>query len=282
MISRSRIWGLPKTCSRPCPGRRTSSCIWARYDLFETTTTCLPSTNLESTKVLVELAALKRIPIHFVSTSGVLPRDALGSARVYGVAGSADAFIFPVDGSTGYVASKWASERLLERSAAAPPPIYRLLPPAHAAQANLSKTKVLEEFVRCIDLAGVTPDYTGWECQIYLASGRQVAQWPLESIIASPSSTGEAETAVCRFSHLQSSVSLEASELKAYIEEHWGQRGLGRRPALKWMGWIKAAGLAVVLTSMKMTVKDNYARASLGSRRGVMSSLVLPKKICLL
>lgn len=74
--------------------------------------------------------------------------------------------------------------------------------------------EALEALVRCTDLAGVILDFTGWEGHIDLASGTEVSRWLLESIIASASSTGDTETAVCRFSHRQSSVPLKASELK--------------------------------------------------------------------
>jgi hybrid polyketide synthase/nonribosomal peptide synthetase ACE1 len=86
--------------------------------------------NVQSIKELVQLAAPNQIPIHFVSASGVLPRDVLESAagRAPWSAATCEP---PLDGSDGYVASKWAGERILERaseSLGVPSYIYRLHP----------------------------------------------------------------------------------------------------------------------------------------------------------
>ncbi|KAJ5356153.1 hypothetical protein N7517_010762 [Penicillium concentricum] len=57
--------------------------------------------NVSSTKVLLELASRRRVPIHFLSSGGVMN---VGSEP-------------PPNGQQGYVASKWASERLLDCAA---------------------------------------------------------------------------------------------------------------------------------------------------------------------
>ncbi|KAI1778541.1 Nonribosomal peptide synthetase 14 [Hypoxylon cercidicola] len=71
----------------------------------------LRAANLASTAELARFAAARGIPIHYISTGGV--------ARLSGVdeqpETSLAAFHPPVDGSDGYVASKWASEVLLEK-----------------------------------------------------------------------------------------------------------------------------------------------------------------------
>lgn len=68
--------------------------------------------NVWSTKELVRLSLDRAIPIHFVSTAGVAmltPREIFHEVSV------ADSCP-PTDGSEGYTASKWASERYLERT----------------------------------------------------------------------------------------------------------------------------------------------------------------------
>jgi len=66
--------------------------------------------NMESTKELVHLCLARRIPIHYISTIGVCLFGKYES--FYEVSATSD--FPPVDGSHGYIASKWASERLLE------------------------------------------------------------------------------------------------------------------------------------------------------------------------
>lgn len=76
--------------------------------------------NVTGTRNVLSLAAPRRIPIHFVSTAGVA--HLAGTASVSSVsiaqAGSSETRP-PTNGTDGYVASKWASEAILERAAAA-------------------------------------------------------------------------------------------------------------------------------------------------------------------
>ncbi|RYP73786.1 hypothetical protein DL770_007712 [Monosporascus sp. CRB-9-2] len=79
------------------------------------TYTSLRAANLGATQELVRLCSPRRIPLHFVSTTGVAmytPFDALAEVSVRDHAP-------PVDGQHGYVASKWASEVYLENAHAA-------------------------------------------------------------------------------------------------------------------------------------------------------------------
>ncbi|KAK8914934.1 Fusarin C synthetase [Metarhizium anisopliae] len=70
----------------------------------------LRATNVGSTKEIVRMAALHRIPIHFISTGGLANLTNLdGLPQV-----SVSSFTPPADGSRGYIATKWASEVYLE------------------------------------------------------------------------------------------------------------------------------------------------------------------------
>lgn len=251
-----------------------SRSFWDNYHM-------LRSTNVHSTKELVKLAAPRRAPIHFISTSGVLPQEHVLAA---GIASSAAGFEPPVDGSDGYVASKWASERVLERSAAGalavPSIVYRLLPssiPPHL-QLELSKQEVLEEFVRCIDLAGAMPDSSGWEGRMDLVPASLVSQWICESMIksvadqsnsgAATEATSDVSAATTQFFHHESPVTLVMNELRTYLEDQRGPDGhLERLSLLKWMGRIKAHGFAYILASQEATVQGSQGGAKLISRR---------------
>jgi len=69
--------------------------------------------NVSSTKELIRLSALqgRRTPIHYVSTAGIAALTGLPSHPEVTISTHAPA----TDGSNGYIASKWASERFLER-----------------------------------------------------------------------------------------------------------------------------------------------------------------------
>ncbi|GKZ24851.1 putative Hybrid PKS-NRPS biosynthetic cluster [Aspergillus brasiliensis] len=66
--------------------------------------------NVQSTHELVRMALPRRVPIHYISTAGVVH---LRTADSYDEESVAE-YLPPVDGSDGYVASKWASEVYLE------------------------------------------------------------------------------------------------------------------------------------------------------------------------
>ena len=241
--------------------------FWDNYHMLR------PS-NVHPTKELVKLAATRRIPIHFVSTSGVLTRETLMAPEA---AGSAAANEPAVDGSNGYIATKWASERLLERSAASslavPSFIYRLLPSSAQADAQPEHTKrqVLDEFVRCIDLTGTMPDSTGWEGRIDLIPADKAARWLCESVLKSGprhSDSAGAQAANSQYFHYESPITIQVDELKTYVEEQRGDdSGLERLPILKWMGRIKARGFGYILASQDATVVSSQGGTKLTSRR---------------
>lgn len=71
----------------------------------------LKRANLESTKELVKLCLPRRIPFHYISTAGVALRSGL---EEFGEA-SVTPYVTPASDSDGYTASKWCSERFLEK-----------------------------------------------------------------------------------------------------------------------------------------------------------------------
>ncbi|GAB1314574.1 hypothetical protein MFIFM68171_04784 [Madurella fahalii] len=236
--------------------------FWDNYHM-------LRPTNVHPTRELVRLAAPRRIPIHFVSTSGVLPRDQLLTAGA-AVPSSAAPHVPPVDGSDGYVASKWASERLLERSGAGPLAvpsfIHRMLPSSAEAPAQpaASKQQALDEFVRCVDLSGCMYDATGWEGRIDLIPASLMAGWLCEAALNSAVDGAD----VTRFVHHESPITIRMEQLDEYVEERRGrENNLERMPILKWMGRIKALGFSYILASQEATIRNANGGAKLVNRR---------------
>ncbi|KAK4224395.1 lovastatin nonaketide synthase [Podospora fimiseda] len=231
--------------------------FWDNYHI-------LRATNVQSTRELIQLAAPRRIPIHFVSTSGVLPQDILADNAT-----SAAAYPPTTDGSDGYVASKWVNERLLERSAeilGVPSFVYRLLPADNQSSQQQNKQNVLNEFLRCIDIAGVLPDWSEWDATVSLISSHSVAEKLAQSVL---SAEGVSETTT-QFTHFQSPIAVGVEELKAFVEEKRGEKSaeFERLPVLKWTGKLKAAGFGFVLASMEMeTTSQGAEGVKLTARR---------------
>ena len=219
--------------------------FWDNYQV-------LRRSNVHPTKELIKLAAPRQIPIHYISTLGVLPQGSSTDAI------SAAANVPTVDGTNGYVASRWASERILERSAeklGVPISIYRFL----QSTQQPSPKHELDELVRFVDVSGVMPDMNGWEGRIDMAPAREASNWLYESILPEQQADGSKSTAA-QFLHYESPITINVADLRTYLEEQRGDRGLERMPGLRWIGRIKALGWDYFLTSQEATVGDEGAR----------------------
>lgn len=221
--------------------------FWDNYQVLR------PS-NVHATKELVKLAAPRRIPIHYISTVGVLPWGTATAAD----ASSAAAHIPAVDGTNGYVASRWASERILERSAASlglPTSVHRFLPSAE----QVSPKQQLDELVRLVDVSGLMPDLSGWDGHMDMIPAAQAAEWLSASVLLEQ--RGDESEAATQFVHYESPIVINVDEMRTHLEAERGERGLERMAGLKWIGRIKALGFEYLLTSQEATVEgDGGAR----------------------
>ena len=199
---------------------------------------------------LVAMVAPRQVSIHYVSTAGVLPAHGQ-TAR------SAADYPPPVDGSDGYVASRWASERLLERAGAqlgVPGTIYRFVATSkstqkqHREEENVeeksvtARKAVLDEFVRFVPVSGLVPYFSTWSGHIDLVPVVKVAGWLSERVVNPP--VGGSGQKTC-FEHCTGTVSVTADQVQAHLKENLSasEWELPRLPVLKWMGSLKVARL---------------------------------------
>ena len=220
--------------------------FWDNYNI-------LRLSNFHSTKELIKLAAPRRIPIHYISSGGVLggrTRDALSAAN----------HPPPTDGTDGYTSTRWASERILERSAAdlgIPSFVYRFFP---AATKESAPKEVLDEFVRCADVTGALPDASGWAGRLDMIPAEELARSICEATLDDKSNidNNQPKTASTYFTHYPARATVTDAELTSYIEQQRGGENRKQQfehiPLLKWIGQIKKAGFSFFLASHEATV----------------------------
>ncbi|SPO05365.1 related to polyketide synthase [Cephalotrichum gorgonifer] len=210
--------------------------------------------NVLATAELVKIAAPRRAHIHYISTFGVLPQD----GDHFASPSSAAANVPASDGSSnGYVATKWASERILERSAdelGVPATIYRFLPASQSTEATPGD--VLDEFVRFVDIVGAAPDMTGWRGRIDMIPAAQAAAWLLDSA----SNTASDENGRVKFVHAESTAVVNVENLRNAMEEERSRHGRGNTmPGLRWLGRIKQFGFNYLFTSQQAKIQETGA-----------------------
>ncbi|KAK7981308.1 hypothetical protein PG988_003546 [Apiospora saccharicola] len=218
--------------------------------------------NVNPTKEVVKLAGPRQIPVHYISTFGVLPRDA---SPALAAAGSAASNPPETDGRQGYVASRWASERILERASEAlgvPVSVYRFLPTPPQSQENNKETTpqdILDEFVRFVDVSSLFPDMSGWEGRIDMVPATQ-ASTLLHNHVVADADAAPNTAATAKFYHVQSTVAVHVAELREYITKERGQAQLETMPGLRWIGRIKQLGFGYFLTTQEAAVGGGGAQ----------------------
>ncbi|KAI1637132.1 hypothetical protein F4809DRAFT_640890 [Biscogniauxia mediterranea] len=220
--------------------------------------------NVLSTREVLRLAAPRRAPVHFLSTSGVLLlSDAIDAA---GPASSVAAFPPPVDGSEGYVTSKWASEVLLERAgrAAGLPVLIHRFTPRNEPNSREANDAALRDLLGCTARLGALPERSTWAGRFDVVHSQRLAR----QICASRFREGE-ERGEAVFAHHQGEACLSPKELFDFLEEKLGEEVKGRMGLLEWVGAIKKTGYGWLFSThdLSLTTTEHGVTTTLVNRR---------------
>jgi hybrid polyketide synthase/nonribosomal peptide synthetase ACE1 len=231
----------------------------------------LKGVNFDSTKELVRLAYSRKIPIHFTSSSGVLHLGSLESSNGTTSANSSEFSQPPVNGSNGYVASKWASETYLRnatRELGVPVFIHRFIPSKRLNEMS-SHMPLLDNLLRLAQALGALPDAAGWKGYFDLMPSEELALRICQSALGSTEKTRQETTANKPFFvHHQSDIKLDSNEVFRFIEGH-ADRSLvemERIHPLKWIGRIKTLGFGYLFASHDVSISTSQGN-SLVNRR---------------
>ena len=207
--------------------------------------------NVQSTKELALLSATalrdynRVVPFHFLS-------------------GSEAATIEPSsDGSQGYVASKWASERFLETYSSQlrlPVHIHRQLPAPEGREAQGEELdQILQEFVDIASKMNELPSSTTWGGNYDLIPADRLSRDIVDHALTALATTDNeiSNDNVKQYSHL-SSVRMDIAKVVERLGSlpEYAQSDRPKIPAHVWVGKAKIAGFRYQFSTMNMVLQD--------------------------
>ena len=221
--------------------------FWDTYDIVR-------APNFLSTKELTRLAARRNIPLHFISSAGVLGFS--DDTAVNEPASSVAHIQPPVDGSSGYVASKWAAEAYLANAASQlnlPISIHRVT----AAQTTDLPAGLLDEFAQLATKMNALPEPAGWSGSFDLVQTAPLCKSISDSLVKS-CARGSATAAEASFIHHPANVRLNTKDVEATLgmEQLAAAEQLPRMPAPAWVGQAKLSGIGWHFASQDFVVRD--------------------------
>jgi hybrid polyketide synthase/nonribosomal peptide synthetase ACE1 len=207
---------------------------------FLKTYASLRQANVQSTRELIELS-LSHVDgghdFHFVSTAGVL---GFSGEREF-ANHTASGFQPPGDGSFGYSASKWASERILERAADAYRLSVSIYRPTNITGDQAPELDLVHNIVKFSETLKVVPDPKGiWDGFINFVPLDTCTDEMLSSILH----VAYGREPGIRYLHVIGAEDIPVEGLKSHLERHDGARTWYKQVGLaQWVAKAERAGL---------------------------------------
>lgn len=202
-------------------------------------------TNVQSVKTLARLATMGGSCLHILSS---------GAVGEYGEDDSGK--LPPVDGSDGYVSSKWAAEQYLRNAFAAiglSSSIHR--PTATIASSSKEQVQtVAQNLVGFAAEVGKQPDFGNVRGVIDFAPAADIAKKIVASVLADVSASRVAGVGVVEH---PGQLRATTTDLAEYIVEMEGSSDffkLPKMPLLLWFGAAKKAGFSQLVTAQRLEV----------------------------
>ncbi|OJK01159.1 hypothetical protein ASPACDRAFT_51108 [Aspergillus aculeatus ATCC 16872] len=194
----------------------------------------LRRTNVESTLALIQNSVSRQIPFHYISSSGIA--NLAGTTTFAEV--SAATFTPPTDASQGYLATKWASERLLEeahREFGLPVYIHR---PSSVTGSNAPPLDLMDNlmaYARRLQAVPM-PERSSWKGYLDFIPVEQVVRDVAGDVLSAAGTDSSARSSKVHYiHHLGRQVSLTG--VQTYLERETG----AVYRALKMGEWLEEA-----------------------------------------
>lgn len=210
----------------------------------------LRAPNFQSTVELARLAVHGQIPIHYISTGGVTRLSDISLQPESSLA----AFLPPVDGSDGYVASKWASEVFLEKLHKQFRGQIWIHRPSSITGDNVPAVDVVHSILRYSRLMKAVPDLTGSMGAFDFIHVDTISKHIANSAVASADKKQPQSDNVLNYIHQSGEEVVPIDQLKEYLEGS----AIGSFSVLPLKEWVSKAleqGLDEVLSSFLLASK---------------------------
>ncbi|KAJ8064912.1 hypothetical protein OCU04_007216 [Sclerotinia nivalis] len=202
--------------------------------------------NVDAVKDLIRLCVTNTASIHVVTS---------GAIRIY------DESMPPIDGSDGYVASKWAAERILQNAASSlglEVHIHRPLPvpfegggrhPAWSDVVSAQIVIVKEELINIVRAMGKRPDFASFSGYIDVAPVIEVANSMVEYCIKQKACEVGADV-----TEYEGQIRLYVEDFASLIMGDEELRGLQSMNPLFWFAEAKKAGLGQLVMAQRLVM----------------------------
>ncbi|EFR01005.1 lovastatin nonaketide synthase [Nannizzia gypsea CBS 118893] len=210
----------------------------------------LRGANVLPTRSLVKMAAVRQIPIHFMSSGGVLSMDSTQTP--------------PTDGSDGYVSSKWASEKILQQAAEqlqVPVTIHRTIPATSTSESPEVHQHAVNELAiltRSLKIMITSDGVKPIRGEMHLTHGEALVREFLKPFLPSAArksnlQTQESKNGRVTYRNYPSQVRIDTEEIGELFarqaEALQGDADVSLMSGLQWMGDVKAAGYPYVIAA---------------------------------
>ena len=209
---------------------------------FLQTYASLRAPNVSSTKNLALLAARHQTAFHFISTAGVAhfgPATTLPEASV-------SHYTPPTDGSDAYAATKWASERFLERAAQRLALRVAVHRPSSIVGDAAPEWDIMHNTLKYSRLLHAVPDLSGWTGWFDFVRVEAVAEGVVGSVLSGAASTEEEHSVVneskVEYIHESGERVVPVADLGPFLREEVGDKE-AEFTVLPLTAWTKAARL---------------------------------------
>lgn len=197
----------------------------------------LRATNVYSVKELIRIAAPRKIPIHFMSSGEII---AYGSETP------------PVDGSDGYVSSKWAAEKVLQKAAAQAGIEVVVHRPMKSDEAPAAPVGALDELMTLARQMGKRPALDGLSGTLAIVPLSKIVDVLAEGLF-------ERSSGVKYLNH-GSSFNVDIAEFATAVTKDEDIMKLEGMSALKWTGVVKKMGWSMFMLAQEIFMEKEGGR----------------------